>query len=137
MNDQYLIEIPVLISPLDPVTQKTGPSKFVTESYSLEDYNGLFITPRMDAANFRHRMSQPGYFSDWHVAGDPTLIVTRTGTLRITLRDGYYQDFSAGDMFIAKDRLQPNETFDDQLHGHTAELIGDQPLLAVHIKLSS
>jgi len=136
-NLEHTIDIPVLHSPIDPETQHTGVSVFINQTYSLDDYSGLFITPRIESANFRHRMSQPGYFSSWHVAGDPTLIIIRAGTLRMTLRDGSYQDFSAGDMFIAKDRLQPDETFDDQRHGHTAELIGDQPLLAVHIKLAN
>ncbi|MFT2111686.1 hypothetical protein [Marinomonas sp. 2405UD68-3] len=136
-NLENTIDITVLHSPIDPETQKTGVSVFANETYSLDDYNGLFITPRIESANFRHRMSQSGYFSSWHVAGDPTLIIIRAGTLRMTLRNGRYQDFSAGDMFIAKDCLQPDEAFDDQRHGHTAELIGDQPLLAVHIKLAN
>ncbi|MEP0073547.1 MAG: hypothetical protein ABJE79_12655 [Marinomonas sp.] len=131
------IHLPVLSSPLDAKTGKTGPSIFNDVVYSLEDYNGLFITGRMDALNFRHRMSQSGYFSSWHVAGDPTLIIVRSGTLRIGLRNGLYRDFSAGDMFIAQDYLHDNEAFDDDIHGHTAELIGEQPLLAVHIKLSA
>ncbi|MEO9273823.1 hypothetical protein ABFY09_03105 [Marinomonas sp. 5E14-1] len=131
------IHLPVLSSPLDGKTAKTGASVFTDKGYSLEDYNGLFITDRINALNFRHRMSQPGYFSSWHVAGDPTLIIVRSGTLRITLRNGDYRDFAAGDMFIAQDYLQDNEIFDDDIHGHTAELIGDHPLLAVHIKLSA
>ena len=104
--------------------------------YSVQDYNGLFITDRMDALNFRHRMSEPGYFSSWHVAGDPTLIIVRSGILRIALRNGDYRDFKAGDIFIAQDRLQENEVFDLNIHGHTAELIGDDVLLALHIKLA-
>lgn len=115
----------------------TGCSVFSDVIYSLENYNGLFITDRMDALNFRHRMSEPGYFSSWHVAGDPTLIIVRSGILRIRLRNGEYRDFSAGDMFIAQDCLQANEVFNNDVHGHTAELVGDQSLLAVHIKLSA
>ncbi|MDA7747288.1 hypothetical protein N8878_08175 [Psychromonas sp.] len=131
------IKIPVLQSLIDNLTGKTGFSVFDQQEYSLEDYNGLFITERMDALNFRHRFSKPGYFSSWHVAGDPTLIIIRCGTLRITLRNGDYQDFSAGDMFIAQDRLQLGEAFDEAVHGHTAELIGNQSLFAIHIKLAA
>jgi hypothetical protein len=115
----------------------TGCSVFNEQEYILEDYNGLFITERMDALNFRHRMSEPGYKSSWHVAGDPTLIIVRAGVLRITLRNGEYRDFKAGDQFIAMDRLQSGERFNDSVHGHTAELIGNETLLAVHIKLST
>ena len=125
------ITIPVLHNP------NSGISLFTEEVYSLEDYNGLFISPRQDALNFRHRASAPGYFSSWHVAGDPTLIIIRSGILRITLRDGSFQDFKAGDLFIAKDYLEKGCSFDNEIHGHTAELIGDSPLLACHLKLSS
>tara|TARA_R110001583_G_scaffold11613_20_gene52340 strand:- start:12 stop:386 length:375 start_codon:yes stop_codon:yes gene_type:complete len=117
-------------------TGKTGYSVFSDVQYTVDDYNGLFITERMDALNFRHRISEPGYFSSWHVAGDPTLIIIRSGILRITLRNGDYRDFSAGDLFIAQDRLQKNEMFEQTIHGHTAELVGEQVLLAVHIKLA-
>jgi len=131
------ISVPVLASSIEQTegTKETGFSFFSDRQYSLEDYNGLFITDRIDALNFRHRVSEPGYFSSWHVAGDPTLIIVRSGILRIGLRDGEYRDFTTGDLFIAQDYLQPNEAFDDLIHGHTAELIGDDALLAVHIKL--
>ena len=111
-----------------------GASSFSEENYPLDDFNGMFISPRQEALNFRHRTSEPGYTSDWHVAGDPTLILVRQGTLRIGLRDGSYFDFSAGDLFIARDHVQGE--FDPSIHGHTAEVIGNDPLLALHLKLS-
>lgn len=127
--------MPVLASTINS-SGNTGYSAFNDVQYSIQDYNGLFITDRLDALNFRHRMSEPGYFSSWHVAGDPTLIIVRSGTLRIGLRNGDYRDFIAGDIFIAEDRLQENELFDLNIHGHTAELMGDEVLLAIHIKLA-
>ena len=138
-----IIKIPVLTSSIithngiDECITTTGLSVFSDVEYSLDDYNGLFISDRQDALNFRHRSSEPGYFSSWHVAGDPTLIIVRSGILRIGLRNGDYRDFKAGDLFIAKDFLQSNESFDDKIHGHTAQLIGDEVLLAVHIKLAT
>jgi len=134
------ITIPILSSVVinnEDNTSSSSFSVFSEQQYSLEDYNGLWITDRMNALNFRHRVSEPGYSSSWHVAGDPTLIIVRAGILRIGLRNGEYRDFKAGDQFIAMDRLQQGENFDDQIHGHTAELIGEQTLLAVHIKLAS
>jgi len=68
MTNQQTISVPILGN------EKHDHSYFIEQHYSLEDYNGLIISPRQDALNFRHRMSEPGYFSDWHVAGDPTLI---------------------------------------------------------------
>ena len=133
------ITVPILSSVVicnEDGTSSTSFSVFNEQEYSLADYNGLFITERMDALNFRHRMSEPGYSSSWHVAGDPTLIIIRAGVLRITLRNGEYRDFKAGDQFIAMDCLQSGEIFDATMHGHTAELIGDEVLLAVHIKLA-
>jgi len=124
------ITVPVLCN------ASTGYSVFNEKTYTLEDYNGLFISPRIDALNFRHRVSKPGYYSSWHVAGDPTLIIIRSGTLRIGLRDGSHRDFSAGDIFIAQDKLTENTEFDNQSHGHTAQVVGEQDLLALHIKLA-
>jgi len=115
----------------------TGYSTFSELTYTLEDYNGLFISPRQQALNFRHRVSKPGYYSAWHVAGDPTLIIIRAGTLRLGLRDGSYRDFRAGDIFIAQDKLEENIEFDDQIHGHTAQVVGEQELLAFHLKLET
>ena len=132
----HTMTVSVLSSPINEKTNQTEHSIFTEQTLSLEDYNGLFITDRIDAQNFRHRMSEPNYFSDWHVAGDATLIIIRSGTLRIGLRDGKYQDFKAGDMFIAKDRLQVDEAFNSDVHGHTAAVMGDEVLTAVHIKLA-
>jgi len=124
------IRIPVIENP------HGGVSSFAEDEHSLDDYNGMFISSRQEALNFRHRSSEPGYFSSWHVAGDPTLIIIRQGTLRLSLRSGEYRDFSAGDQFIARDFLAPDTQFDDTVHGHTAEVIGDVVLLAFHLKLS-
>ena len=115
----------------------TEHSYFIDQQCSLEDYKGMFISPRQQALNFRHRMSEPGYFSDWHLAGDPTLIIIRSGTLRIGLRDESYRDFTSGDMFIAQDKLCDNTDFDNSIHGHTAQVLGDQQLIALHLKLST
>jgi hypothetical protein len=84
---------------------ETVASYFIEQQHCLDDYNGLFISPRQSALNFRHRMSEPSYFSDWHVSGDATLILIRSGVLRIGLRDNSYRDFAAGDVFIAQDKL--------------------------------
>lgn len=124
-----MITIPVLTN------DKGGPSYFIDKTYELSDYNGFLITDRINAQNFRHRRSEPGYHSSWHLAGDPTLLIIRQGTLRINLRDGSYRDFSKGDQFIAQDCSHNRETLTPS-QGHQAELIGNTPLLAVHIKLA-
>lgn len=114
---------------------ENGISIFSKSDYDLSQRGGMFLSEQLNALNFRLRRSAAAYRADWHVAGDPTLIVVLVGTVRITLRDGHYQDFSAGEMFIAKDRLLSGQTFDDSRHGHSAEVVGDCALNAIHIKL--
>lgn len=110
-------------------------SVFKTLSYALSDHSGMCISERQPSLNFRHRMSQPGYQSDWHVAGDPTLIIVRQGQLALQLRNGERQVFGVGEQFIAADHLPSHVEFSCQ-HGHRAEVLGDKPFIAIHIKLS-
>lgn len=112
-------------------------STFSTQQFDKNPMGGMMLTDRINALNFRLRESDAGYKTDFHVAGDPTLIIVQQGKIRITLQDRSNRDFSAGDMFIARDYLPSHITFDASLHGHRAEVIGEQPLKAVHIKLSS
>ncbi|MFT6828537.1 MAG: hypothetical protein ACJAZV_001830 [Roseivirga sp.] len=111
-------------------------SVFDQEVFPQHLSGGMILTERINALNFRIRESKAGYTSDWHVAGDPTLIIIQKGTLRIKLRNGEYQDFGTGTMFIAKDFLPKNIDFDTNKHGHKAEVMGEESLLAVHIKLN-
>jgi purine-nucleoside phosphorylase len=71
------------------------------------------------------------------VAGDPALVFIRSGILRIGLRGDSYHDLCAGDVLIAQDMLPANTFFNNNIHGHTAQVIGDQQLIAPHLKLSS
>jgi len=112
-----------------------GASIFSKSDYDLSQRGGMFLSEQLKALNFRLRRSAAAYRADWHVAGDPTLIVVLAGTVRISLRGGDYRDFTAGEMFIAKDRLLTGEAFDDSRHGHSAEVISDCALNAIHIKL--
>lgn len=112
-------------------------SIFSEATHEQNARGGMLLTDRIDALNFRIRESAPGYQADWHVAGDPTLLLIQQGTLRITLRDGSYRDFSAGDMCIAKDYLPKDVPFDTARHGHQASVVGETDLKAVHIKLGT
>ena len=104
--------------------------------HSMTNTNGMFISNRQTALNFRHRVSEAGYESDWHVAGDPTLIIIQQGQLELILRDNNRYLFSAGEQFIAADYLPDGKSF-TSVHGHKAKVIGQQTLHAVHIKLSN
>ena len=112
-------------------------STFSEVKHEKLQMGGMLLTDRIDALNFRLRESEVGYKTGFHVAGDPTLIIIQQGTLRISLQNGESKDFSSGDMFIAKDFLPKHIPFDEAIHGHRAEVIGEQRLKAVHIKLES
>ncbi|OEK04396.1 cupin domain-containing protein [Roseivirga misakiensis] len=113
-----------------------GKSYFDQRHFPTDEKGGMWLTDRINALNFRLRSSLPGYKTEFHVAGDPTLIIIQQGTLRITLNDGAQKDFVSGDMFIAEDFLDKAINFNNEIHGHKAEVIGKQSLKAVHIKLS-
>ena len=110
-------------------------SRFSEATYPRHVRGGMILTDRINAQNLRLRESATGYETDWHVAGDPTLIIIQQGILRITLQDGSYRDFKAGDAFIAKDYLPEGVSFDSKVHGHKAAVTGNESLKAVHIKL--
>ena len=110
-------------------------SIFSEQQYPSHQRGGMRLTEQIATANLRLRKSASGYSSDWHVAGDPTLIIIQQGVLRIILRNGEQRDFVAGDAFIAKDYLPDGIEFDTDKHGHRAEVIGHKALQATHIKL--
>ena len=85
--------------------------------------------------NFRLRRSV-GYRAEAHVAGDPTLLIVLSGTMRIELPSGETRDFSKGDMYIAEDYLTPEMAFKRGTHGHSARTVGDEPYEALHLKLA-
>ena len=111
-------------------------SVFSTKTFPLEARGNMWISEQQEAVNFRYRASPSGYESDWHVAGDPTLILVNAGCIELELRDGSTRQFRAGDAFIAEDYLPSKLSFDPSLHGHRARVIGEEQLSAVHLKLS-
>ena len=118
-------------------TDSNHQSVFSTTSYEQEQRGGMLLSRRIEARNFRLRLSEPGYETAWHLAGDPTLIIVQNGTLRIELRDGSFREFSSGEQFIAADNLPADIPFDEEKHGHRAQVLGTETLRAVHIKLGS
>lgn len=113
----------------------SGESYFGVHEISLQGSASWMLSEQQSALNFRLRSSAPGYQSDWHVAGDPTLLIIQTGVIEIELRDGSLRRFSAGEMFVAQDYLAEDIEFSDRL-GHRARVIGQEPLNALHLKLS-
>jgi len=112
-----------------------GASVFSTREIELNGDVTRQLSDQIGAVNFRLRRSV-GYSADYHVAGDPTLLIVLSGTMRIELASGKSRDFSAGDMYIAEDYLTSKTAFKQGVHGHRAETIGDAPYHALHLKLS-
>ena len=112
-----------------------GASFFGTRAIDLNGDISRQLSDQIAAVNFRLRRSI-GYSADYHVAGDPTLLIVLSGTMRIELPSGESRDFSKGDMYIAEDYLAPEVAFKRGQHGHRAETVGDEPYNALHLKLS-
>lgn len=112
-------------------------AQFAIIDYPQHDRNGLHLSEQIRAKNFRLRESLPDYQTDWHCTPEPTMIIICSGVLRISLPNGIFQDFRAGDIFIAADTLPADISFIDGFHGHKAEVVGEAALSAVHIKLDN
>ncbi len=123
---------------IDTITvDENSRSAFSSTELPQTSRGELWISEQQACLNLRYRSSPPSYESDWHVAGDPTLIIVSTGCLEIELRDGSRKRFSAGEKFIAGDALPPHLEFDSTQHGHRARVIGEDEFTAVHIKLGT
>jgi hypothetical protein len=111
-----------------------GRSVFGIREIELSGSSNWMLSDQQAALNFRLRSSASSYQSDWHIAGDPTLLIILTGVIEIQLRDGTTQRFAAGDLFVAEDYLSDGVAFDGS-HGHCARVIGQEVLQALHLKL--
>ncbi len=118
-------------------TNKNNHSIFIEVTYKKNLRGQMLLSDQIASKNFRLRESKVGYETDWHLSGDPTLIIIQKGILRIILQNDEYLDFKSGEMFIAADKLPDNTSFNKSIHGHRAVVVGDENLLATHIKLDN
>ena len=72
------------------------------------------------------RASEPGRFSDWHVAPRRQYIITLSGQAEIGLADGTIHRLGPGDVNLAEDLTG---------HGHTTRVVGDLPRVTATIHL--
>ena len=110
-------------------------SIFSETSFETNPRGGMFLTEQIAAKNFRLRKSDVGYKTDFHLAGDATLIIVLKGSLKIELQNGDSRIFTSGQSFIAQDNLKENTFFNEKIHGHKAHVVGEVSLEAIHIKL--
>lgn len=111
-----------------------GPSYFAEKAVALNGNNQRMLSEQISAVNFRLRSSDQTYASDWHVAGDPTLLIVLSGCVQIELRNGDTKKFTAGQMFIAEDFLNKDYSFNDK-NGHRARVLGNNEINVLHLKL--
>lgn len=112
-----------------------GASVFGVREVALNGDENWSLSDQQQALNFRLRSSASSYESDWHVAGDPTLLIILNGAIEIELRDGASKIFSIGELFVAEDYLIEGVEFNPSLTGHRARVVGERELQALHLKL--
>lgn len=111
-----------------------GISEFSSRDIQMNGDERWLLSDQQGSVNFRLRSSHASYKSDWHVAGDPTLLIILRGELEIELRSGCSRRFASGEMFIAEDFLLPSIKFSNT-HGHRATVVSSKHLEALHLKL--
>ncbi|GLZ44726.1 hypothetical protein Acsp06_09110 [Actinomycetospora sp. NBRC 106375] len=84
------------------------------------------LPPAADARRVHAEESPAGSTLDWHDAPCRQYVVTLTGTLRFTTRDGSSFVLRPGDVLLAEDTAGG---------GHRWELIDDQPWRRVYVEL--
>lgn len=112
-----------------------GASFFGVREVALNGNENWMLSDQQQALNFRLRSSANSYASDWHVAGDPTLLIILNGAIEIELRDGASKIFSIGELFVAEDYLAESAEFQPGFTGHRARVVGECELQALHLKL--
>jgi len=68
-------------------------SYFEDREVNLSGSEERMLSEQINAVNFRLRTSDNNYQSEWHVAGDPTLLIMLAGSIDIILRDGTSKRF--------------------------------------------
>jgi quercetin dioxygenase-like cupin family protein len=95
-----------------------GQSRFAEEPLAIEPTATLSV---------RLQQNPPGSTLDWHDAPRRQYVITLTGTLRFTTRDGESFVLAPGDVLLAEDTAGG---------GHRWELIDQQPWTRVYVELA-
>lgn len=81
---------------------------------------------RTDVASIYFKESPPHSSLDWHDAPEKQYVITLSGTLEFTTRDGETFVLKPGDVLVAEDNIGT---------GHKWRLIDDQPWRRVYVVL--
>ena len=84
-------------------------------------------SPMQQAVGITFRRSEPGEFTDFHVAPRRQYVITLTGQVEIGLGDGTVKRLGPGDVMLAEDLTGK---------GHTTRAVGSETRLSVAIPLA-
>jgi quercetin dioxygenase-like cupin family protein len=103
-----------------------GESHFEEATLALVPTGRDRATPWQDATRIRFAESPPGSELAWHTAPHRQYVITLSGTLEFTTRDGETFTLGPGDVLLAEDTVRG---------GHRWRLTDDQPWRRVYVQL--
>lgn len=107
-------------------TDPAGRSRVETSAMDLGPLGPDEATGWLPAGPVRFQQSPPGARLDWHDAPRRQYVVTLTGSLEFTTRDGETFPLGPGDVLLAEDTAGG---------GHRWRLLGDQPWTRIYVRL--
>ncbi len=103
-----------------------GQSHIEQSAMRLDQHGIDLATGWLPAGPVRFQQSPPGARLEWHDAPHRQYVLTLTGTLEFTTRDGETCRLGPGDVLLAEDTAGG---------GHRWRLLGDQPWTRVYVQL--
>jgi len=117
-------------------TDQTGVAKFIDYPVECKPVNErVSLSDVTSSTGFQFRYSPPKIFNPWHctVRESAQWVIVTSGQMRVGLRDGSFEDFLPGEMFLSMD-IQPGNKFQDH-QGHTSQAIGESALETFFVKV--
>ena len=126
--------MPFLLLP-ELYTDADGRAKFRDLRVDLtEGSPAARLSPLAQGSGHQFRMSPVGFRSQFHCTTTPQWLIVLQGAMEIGLQDGNSRVFKAGQCFYSNDTLPLGSTFDEKLHGHNSQQVGDEPLVTVFVR---
>ena len=117
-------------------TDLNGIARFADYPVSCKPVNErVSLSEVTTASGFQFRQSPPKILNPWHCTSRESSqwVVVTSGLMRVGLRDGSFEDFATGEMFLSMD-IQPSDIFEDH-NGHTSQAAGELPLETFFVKV--